>query len=343
MDYKKELFQKIQTEFIESFSKNWKLLMDELFFQQEQFMSGNRLRPYIVFIGYLATKSNFELTASEYDEISRLSLSIELIHKSSLILDDLIDGDPARHGRKAFHTEYGFENTMMFAINLLSVSVQKMNQFIIETDRYSVLKEKGINLLTQTMYDMSLGELKELNLNDKSRYNYEKIQEIIYLETSPLISNSLLFGYYAGNGNNKGTEKILSFIGQECGYVFQVMNDLEPFCQQQKLEQHKGRLNTDIIHSKKNIALALLYSLISDKEKAQINSAETEEQINNLLIKLFHYYKIEASFMREVELIYQNITEQINLLIKQKINTDWCKLFQHFIDSVIAECKERLI
>lgn len=339
----KEQFQQMQKEYITTFNSNWELLMSELFFQQVQFLSGNRLRPYIVLVGYLASKPDFNLNSTEYDKISKLALCIELIHKSSLILDDLIDGDPARHGKKAFHIEFGAENTMMFAINLLSISVQKMNQFIAENQECIVLKEKGINLLAQTMYDMSLGELKELNLSNENFYENDLVKDIIHLETSPLITNSLLFGYYAGNGNNRDIEQLLQTIGYECGYIFQVMNDLEPLCQQAKLELHKGRLNTDIIHSKKNIALALLYKLISHKEKEQIQFSNSEEETNELLIHYFQQYKIKDSFMREVELTHQNINEQIELLKENGLNTTWCKLFHYFINKIINECKERLI
>lgn len=343
MEEIKEQLKEMQKKFIKAFNNDWKVLMDDLFFQQEQFISGNRLRPYIVLVGYLASKSDFNLEDSEYDKVSKLSLPIELIHKSSLILDDLIDGDPFRHGKSAFHIDYGVESTMMFAINLLSISVKKLNQFIAENNDCIVLKEKGIDLLSRTMYDMSLGELKELNLNATSRYNYEKIQEIISLETSPLIANSLLLGYYAGNGSNKDTEDILHLIGYECGYIFQVMNDLEPFCQQEKLQQHKGRLNTDIIYAKKNIALSLLYNLMSEKEKEELNAATSETRANNLLISYFQCYKIRDSFMREVELTHQNIIEQTMVLEKQGLNKTWCQAFLHFVNLIIKECKERLV
>lgn len=343
MEQNNKLFQEIQTKFIEAFNKNWAELMSELFFQQAQFINGNRLRPYTLFIGYLATKSDYQLKATEYDNISKLSLCIELIHKSSLILDDLIDGDPARHGKCAFHMEYGKENTMMFAINLLSISVQKLNQFILDNDEYIVLKNKGINLLSQIMYDMSLGELKELNLSNADRYDYEKIKEIIDLETSPLISNSLLFGYYAGNGSNKKVEDLLYEIGYECGFIFQVMNDLEAFCQQEKLKQHKGRLNTDIVYAKKNIALTLLYNLISEQEKEKLASMHSADDVNNLLIYYFKHYKIKDSFMREVNLIHEKISTQINELENQQLCSDWCHLFDDFINVIIQECKNRLI
>lgn len=339
----KNIYETIQKKYIRVFEENWNKLMDALFFQQAQFNSGNRLRPYIVLMGYLSTKDNLALSEQEYYDISQISICIELIHKSSLILDDLIDNDPARHGKMAFHIEYGLENTMMFAVNLLSVAVKRMNKFIQNSKKHYILKEKGINLLSKIMYDMSLGELEELSLDNISKYDYKKVQDIIYLETSTLISNSLLLGYYAGNGESEDVEKTLKSIGRECGYIFQVMNDMEPFCQQIKIKQHKGRLNTDILQTKKNIVLALMYNLISLDEKNEIEAAKSVDDINSLVIKYFNFYKIKDTFMREIKLIHYNIYEQIDNLRKYGISSNWCTLFKTFIDTIIQECKNRLL
>lgn len=251
MNYNKEYFYQLNQKFMNIFNHNWNTLMQTFFFQQKQFSSGNRLRPRIVLLGYLSTKNELELMPNEYDFISKLSMSIEIIHKSSIILDDLIDKDPARHGQTAFHIEHGAENTMMFAIQMLSISADNLNRLLLEVPKSHIIHKKGMDLLIKTMYDMSLGELKELNLNDAERYDSEKIKEIISLETSPLIANSLLLGYYAGNGKDLNIEKVFDLIGHMCGYIFQVMNDLEPFCQQEKLMRHKGRINMDISQSKK--------------------------------------------------------------------------------------------
>lgn len=343
MIYNKEEFHKIEKEFMAVFNKNWTDLLSSLFFKQQQFISGNRLRPLIVLVGYLATKTELQLDSIEYDKISKLSLSIELIHKASLILDDLIDEDPARHGERAFHMEYGTENTMMFAVNLLSISVDNLNRIINETPEFIVLRKKGIELLTKTMYDMSLGELKELNINVDTLYDSHNAKEIINLETSPLIANSLLLGYYAGNGQDSDVEKAFHEIGYDSGYIFQVMNDLEPFCQQDKLKEHKGRLNTDIGQSKNNIAVSLLYNLLSDYEKECLNGAVDIEKENELWFSYFELYNVKDSFMREVDFIHQNIKERINSLSQNGISESWRILFTYFIDKIVKECKGRLV
>ena len=135
---------------------------------------------------------------------------------------------------------------------------------------------------------MSLGELKELNIDIGTLYDSQLAKEIIDLETSPLIANSLLLGYFAGNGNNCDVEKTFSEIGYDSGYIFQVMNDLEPFCQQNKLREHKGRLNTDIGQSKKNIAVSLLYSLLSIQARIICPGWHIHNDTGSPTLKLSH-------------------------------------------------------
>lgn len=157
-----------------------------------------------------------------------------------------------------------------------------------------------------------------------------------------MIANSLLLGYYAGNVKDLKIESVFDLIGHMCGYIFQVMNDLEPFCQQEKLMQHKGRINMDISQSKKNIAFALLYELLSKKEKSALSSEKNIEKFNNLLIQYFNLYNLKESFMQEVNLTCANIKEQVTILSNSGISDDWCTLFLYFIDIIVKQCKDRL-
>ena len=343
MNYYKDNFKRISQEYLTVFNHQWNNLLNGFVFRQHQFSTGNRLRPLIVLVGYLATKKGDKLSEDEYQYISRLALSLEIIHKSSLILDDLIDDDPERHGEAAFHIEYGMENTVMFAIHMLCVSIDNLNTLLSELPESHILKTKGLNLLLETMYNMSLGELKELNLTKENLHDYECIKQIINLQTAPLITNSLIFGYYAANGNNENVKKTMNRIGNGCGYIFQIMNDMEPFCQQNKLKKHKGRVNIDISHAKKNIVFALMYNLLSLKEKEKICLADNIEEINYHLIKFFDEYKIKDSFMEEIQFVYLDIKNQIPSLGEYGVSQEWCKLFEHFIDSLMEECKNRLI
>ena len=92
----------------------------------------------------------------------------------------------------------------------------------------------------------------------------------------------------------------------------------------------------------KNIAFALLYELLSKKEKDTLASAKTIEEFNNLLIQYFNLYNLKESFMEEVNLTCANIKEQITILSSYGINDDWCTLFLYFTDIIVNQCKDRL-
>lgn len=339
-----KLYDEKLKDFRKSFDYHWSQLMDTLFFQQEQFMSGNRLRPYIVFAGYLSTKNISDVCSDNIDFVSRLSISVEIIHKASLILDDFFDHDPKRHGKMTFHEEYGTNNTVMYSANLLSIAVKNLNDIIQTLPETSVLKVKGIDTIAATMYDMSLGELKELRLGKSTnKYDINAIKDIISLETSTIISNSLLLGYYSGDGQDLQIESALKSIGYDCGYLFQVMNDMEPFCNPDMIRQHKGRLNTDNLYSNKNIVIALLYGLLSSKEHKSIDSITlSEKDKSSLLIHYFNYYNVKQSFLREMNQLHENIKCQIQNLSCDGIAKDWCVFFEKYVDIIIAECKKRI-
>jgi len=104
-----------------------------------------------------------------------------------------------------------------------------------------------LDTLIDTIYSMANGALKELNLNVANIYNIESIQEITQLETSAIIGNSMLIGYYTGLAE-KGPNSIIvdkfKLIGDMCGYIFQTMNDLEIFSNPQKFP-HSQLLSFD--------------------------------------------------------------------------------------------------
>lgn len=76
----------IEDRFLSSFDCAWNETLEHYKCRQAQLNSGSRLRPLMVLWGYIAN----------------VAVSIELIHKGTILLDDWIDQDEARHGEKAF-------------------------------------------------------------------------------------------------------------------------------------------------------------------------------------------------------------------------------------------------
>lgn len=107
--------------FLTIFNKCWKeeIVSQSLPYNNAiQIEAGNRLRPLFMAWGYYA---NCDYENNSY--IANYAISIELLHKSSILLDDLIDGDVARHGRETFHIQYSKSDALLYAIYLLNRSI----------------------------------------------------------------------------------------------------------------------------------------------------------------------------------------------------------------------------
>lgn len=111
------------TRFLETFEIEWnKLILDYDFSELCQLNNGNRLRPMLVIWGYLLNRDNdvlFDISNEDLQFIMNPCVMIEAIHKMSLLVDDWIDGDVARHGAATFHVLYGADTAVLLAVNIL--------------------------------------------------------------------------------------------------------------------------------------------------------------------------------------------------------------------------------
>lgn len=220
----------MRREYTDCFNEKWKDFIKSFnmkYASSKQLVIGNRIRPYLVLWGFSLGKESMDSTY--YDFCANLSISLEGIHKASVIVDDIVDGDTKRRGVNCLHIEYSEYESVFFAVCLLSQSVKQINECIKEHESLS-LKNSAVTMLCDVIFDMCAGALMEMNINDNQRKNLNHIQEIIQLETVSLLKNCLLIGYLASGCQDTKKEECIKNIGQKCGYIFQVINDLEPFC-----------------------------------------------------------------------------------------------------------------
>ncbi len=327
--------------FIEHYKKKWDEILADSYYQTELLSYGHKFRPRLVYWGYCAGKSITTLNAKDYDAIAQVAVCIELVHKASILLDDYIDGDTARHGIDAFHITHGPERTMIFSLNILCRSLRIINDTFLDYIDDSTYSKISMKLVIQTLEDMTLGVLRELDLsNDISMQKLDEVKEIMHLETASLITNSLLVGYLLSQ--NREIDNLSQFqkIGKDLGYVFQVFNDLEPFCSKRN-NDHKGSLNTDISRNRKNICVPLLYIYLTSKEKKKLENALAEEK-DMLLLDFFQKYHIQQHLFNEIDNVYKRIHNNISLMAGKNQMKEWCENFETFVDSVIAVSQKRL-
>src|SRR5688572_6942013 len=65
----------------------------------KQIVHGSRLRPLLVAWGYLLAGVDFDYARRA--DVARLAVYVELLHKATILIDDLIDDDSARNGEES--------------------------------------------------------------------------------------------------------------------------------------------------------------------------------------------------------------------------------------------------
>ena len=204
----------------------------------------------------------------------------------------------------------------------------------LHTDKFKRIKV-GIskNNIEQVAYVIGKFSKEEMQKLDD-------VKEIMHLETASLITNSLLVGYLLSQ--NKVIDNINLFreIGKDFGYIFQILNDLEPFCSKRNNE-HKGSLNTDISRNRKNICVTLLYIYLTSKERRKLENIPSEEK-DTLLLKFFQKYQIQEKLFDEINNVYKHMHNNITLMAKKPQLQEWCDHFNVFVDSVITVSTKRL-
>ena len=212
-------YQELTGQFLETFERTWTTLLTDLNCEHSQLILGSRLRPQIALWGYLATVA--EADDIDYEMIAQASVSIELIHKASLLIDDWIDGDTARHGEDAFHITHGPQYAVVMAIYLVSESMRRLKSVLPANRIPPSHQYLCIDLIAETVHSMASGVLKELRLSEAGIFDLETVKKIAHLETAEILGNGMLLGYYIGGGTDDTVASMFKTIGDQCGYLFQ--------------------------------------------------------------------------------------------------------------------------
>lgn len=322
-----------EKQFLGAFSVEWENALKAYDCPQAQMEDGSRLRPLLVLWGYLAAIGE---NAPDFPYIARVAVSVELLHKATVILDDWIDGDNARHGLPAFHVTYTPELTVILALHMVSDAILRFKTFLPAAGSASNHYFRCAELMTQTIYAMSQGALMELKLGD-NLFDLERIKRIAHLETAEILGNSMQLGYYSGMGNDEEVSEIFKSTGDRFGYLFQAMNDLEAFTDTQALAIHKGHINNDLSVSRKNIAVAMLHHIASPRDRRRIESRRPDE-----LASLMQQYKITQFVVDETEDFYRSLHRQLEKLQPNALSPQWIDQFGSFIQRMKLRAYKKL-
>lgn len=309
--------------FLTTFNQLWteEIISHNLSYEDAyQIRAGNRLRPLLMAWGYYANAS-FENNIT----IANYAISIELIHKASILLDDLIDNDEARHGMATFHIQYSNSEALLYAIYLLNRGISRIRKNHLQyNDLYTTALLNVIN-------DMVCGGIKEVR-SSNNFLSISDVKEIISLETATLIENSFVLGYRLSLAKGLSIPDDIYNIGHQCGYCFQILNDIEPFAAPEINEKYKGAVNYDFIKQRKNIIISFLYGSCTQYERKQLLNHTSFDYI----CKLINKYDILQMVINEVHMSITSIMKS-TMLLKSR-NEHFYTSFVKFIVEMFSIC-----
>jgi geranylgeranyl pyrophosphate synthase len=320
------IFQAQWREHITSFPKRYQA--------GRQLVVGSRFRPLLVAWGYLLSGGDFD--EENRAELAKVAVYVELLHKATLLIDDLIDQDNTRNGEESFHVELTSHEAILFATYLLGDCFERLSVATASAERYPEMME----LLGRAIKDMSLGALEEVISPDDQLISLSKAKWIIELQTIALVKNGLLTGYTYGCGNMHYIGTIDS-LGYDCGYLFQVLNDLEPFLGAELNVSHKGAVNFDVLRSRKNITVAFISDRLSSSERDRLHAllGSADPVLPSLLNDWFAKYAVLDSMLENLGDVKKNIETNIDSL---PLDIQRRSGFSAFINYVLSRAIRRM-
>ena len=251
-----------------------------------------RIRPLLLFLGSLCSSGKVDKTS-----LVSSGVSIEMIHKMSLILDDYFDEDLMRRGHPTFHTMYDERMIIELTKRLLGLS---NNIFLESIHQFPLEKQKELlNLYKQIIMDMGNGFIEDLDRTNR-KVLLSDAYRINDLQSTTILRNSLLIGYTLGNKSGKikdSTYFTLQNIGNFIGKTFQGFNDVENFVSESNQMENKGGVYSDLKQNRKNIILA--------KVPEEMFDYQTDQDIvdyiieNNLIGSTIDELKSNITFIKQ--------------------------------------------
>jgi geranylgeranyl diphosphate synthase type II len=251
---------------------------------------GKRLRPIMAMAISLKTGGSLS-------KILKFALAIELIHTSSLIIDDLpcMDNDFYRRGRESLHHKYSVTKAQVLSSAMINIAIRLIFENFDDNIIIVILNNLSKNLgimgaaggqlidITPKTIDKNKKELMK-DFRDK-----DQLKSLFQKKTTSFFEIAFIGGYLS---NKKELEHIPELI--ECskyfGLAFQIYDDFDD------IEQDKQRTNINIVDpnfinnfGKKEAFEEFEYAIKKFNEKIfslNLNCPIIEELVNFLVSKV---------------------------------------------------------
>ncbi len=173
---------------------------------------GKRTRPAITILA-----SRFHPHDHELPQI--MATAVELLHIATLVHDDTVDNSPVRRGKATVSSRWGKNVAVLVGDYVFATSAT----FVCDTKNVRVIRR-----FSETIMELSKGELTEIFAAFDPSFSREQYWERIYEKTASLFSTAAESGAVL-SGAPEELVQCLKAYGHNLGMAFQIVDDVLDF------------------------------------------------------------------------------------------------------------------
>ena len=191
----------------------------------------------------------------------RFAAASELIHNSTLLHDDVVDGASLRRGRPTVMSILNGPASVLVGDYWLVKAIR----CILDAERYS---ERVIRLFSKTLSDLAEGELLQLQKASNADTTREDYIRIIYSKTASLFEAAVLSGAVSADAPEEWTAA-LAGSARNLGLAFQIKDDIFDYAGGEGIGKPVG---IDLQEQKITLPLLCALDTVSEEEASTIRS-----------------------------------------------------------------------
>lgn len=219
-------------------------------------MRGKMFRPTLVLLcSATDDRSN--------DKAVTLAAAVELIHLATLVHDDAVDHSVLRRGMPTLNSLFTHQISVIMGDFLYSIALTKL---------VALGDIEALRALTRASTEMTMGEMRQLAVNDSLSFSEDDYYALIRSKTASLMSAACECGSLAGAEQHR--DALIRF-GDSLGMAFQIADDLIDYTEDQETTGKPTGL--DLKEHKVTLPLIAALRVMTNVERKRVEALFTNE------------------------------------------------------------------